>query len=187
MRAFIRDGEEVVALLEDYERMLLESLVEQLTELLGGQDTGFDPDDPLASLARELTQESPMDHSDPVIQRLFPDAYPDDPGANADFQRYAQQGQRQQRVEAAATVLANLGRMGEGDAQTDELRIHDDNADAWLRTLNALRLTLAVRLGIEDDQAHEELAELSADDPRLQLAMLYDWFGLVLESLLDVL
>ncbi len=187
MRTFRRDGAELVTVIESHERLLLESLVEQLTELLGGQDSGFPPGDPLAALAHELTTESPMDHSDPVIQRLFPDAYPDDPGANAQFQRYAQQGQRQERVDAAARVLADLD-LPDADGSTSlELRIPDAHADEWLRTLNALRLTLAVRLGIEDDQSHEDLAALPMDDPRLQLAMLYDWFGLVLESLLDVL
>ncbi len=192
MRAFRRDGAELVTVIEAHERMLLESLVEQYIELLGGQESGFPPGDPLAALAHELTAESTMDHSDPVIQRLFPDAYPDDPGANAEFQRYAQQGQRQERVAAATRVLADLDLPDVEDMFADpmtseELRIPDAHADDWLRTLNGLRLTLAVRLGIEDDQAHEELAALPMDDPRLQLAMLYDWFGLVLESLLEVL
>ena len=57
--------------------------------------------------------------------------------------------------------------------------------DAWLKTLNGVRLSLAVRLGIESEDDHADLEKLPARDPRTQLVALYDWLGLVLESLLD--
>ena len=57
--------------------------------------------------------------------------------------------------------------------------------DAWLKTLNGVRLSLAVRLGIESEDDHADLEKLPARDPRTQLVALYDWLGLVLESLLE--
>lgn len=182
MKAFRRREDGLVAEVDKYERLLLSSLAEQLTELLGGHQTGFDPDDPLAALAHELTNESPLDRGDPVVQRLFPDAHPDDPGANADFLRYTQEGQRWQRVHDAAIVLADLASL-----KNNDLMVPRGHADAWLRTLNGLRLTLSVRLDIVDEQSYDELGQLPENDPRSQLAAIYDWLGMVLESMLEAL
>lgn len=182
MKAFQRQGEGLVAQVDKYERLILSSLTEQLTELLGGPEDDLHRGDPLATLAQELAADFPLDHGDPVVQRLFPDAHPDDPGANADFRRYAQEGQRRQRVADASVVLGDLAQRGKGD-----LTIPDSHVDAWLRTLNGLRLTVSVRLGIIDEQSYLELGALPDHDPRSQLWAIYDWLGLVLESMLEAI
>ncbi len=49
-----------------------------------------------------------------------------------------------------------------------------DGVRSWLRTLAAVRLVLASRLGIIDDDDHSD------DDPRFGI---YDWLGFRLDGL----
>ena len=128
--------------------------------------------------------EADLDRDDPLIERLFPDAYPDDPAATADFRRFTEADAVRARLADAHVVLDDLGRT-EGGSRP--LRVPNDHADAWVKTLNALRLALSVRLGIVDDRSHAAVEALPADDPRSHLADLYDWLGYVLESLLHAL
>ena len=51
-------------------------------------------------------------------------------------------------------------------------------ADALLRTLAAIRLVLASRLGVDDEDTHDN------DDPRFGI---YDWLGYRLDALLTAL
>ena len=59
--------------------------------------------------------------------------------------------------------------------QTD-IRLDPDEVQAWLRTLAAIRLVLATRLGIEGADDHDE------DDPRFGI---YDWLGYRLDGLVQ--
>lgn len=182
MKAFRPDGERFVAKIEEGEVALLTSLVQQLCELLGdGPDAG--PDDSFARWAGELASTDVLDRDDPVVRRLFPDAYPDDRVAAEEFHRFTSDAQRRGRLASAHTVLADLAATGEGRRR---LVVAPDHVDAWLKTVNAVRLSLAVRLGIESDGDHDELAGLPARDPRAFVLDIYDWLGFVLESLLDV-
>jgi len=60
-------------------------------------------------------------------------------------------------------------------------------AQAWLRVLNRVRLVLAVRLGIENANDHEDLARIGADDPRTGPFLLFEWVGYLLSDLLNAL
>lgn len=181
MRAFARDGDAYVAEFEAVEVSLVTSLVEQLCELLGdgGDAVG---DDPFARWAGEMAAPASLDRDDPVIGRLFPDAYADDDVAAAEFHRFTADAQRRGRLAAAHLVLAGLAATNEGRRP---VRVRADDADAWLRTVNAVRLSLAVRLGIEAEADHDALSQLPARDPRAYVLELYDWLGFVLESLLS--
>lgn len=184
MRAFVRDGEALAAELEEFEVALLASLCEQLLELLGG-DQG--PDlrglDPFQRLAAEHADTVALDVSDPLIKRLFPDAY-GDPSADAEYRRLTTDAARNQRVSDARTVLADLAATSEG---ARPLHVAPKHVDAWLKTVNALRISLAVRLDIVDESSLASLSRLSARDPRTPVIDIYDWLGYVLESLLSAL
>ena len=86
---------------------------------------------------------------DPVLARLFPDAYGDDPEAAGDFRRYTEQGLRSGKVAAARTVLATLPDEG------GRVRLSAGDAEAWLRALNDVRLALGVLLGITEEYERE--------------------------------
>mgnify|MGYP000851151007 FL=1 len=183
MRAFRRVGDGVESEVEEFEAALLTSLVQQLQEMLGGEEPDADPG--LDAFQRLAAQGSgvELDHDDPLIQRLFPDAYAD-PALADEFRRFTEDDARRARVQQAAVVLRCLAATKEG---AEPLRVPPADVDAWLKTVNALRLSLSVRLGIADEASLDALARLPARDPRSQLVDLYDWLGFVLESLLDAL
>ena len=122
--------------------------------------------------------------ADPAIARLVPNAYPDDESAAAQFRAAAQPELLRRRTDDAAAVLADLTTAGDvtdpqqltaAEAVAD-LTIPLDAARtaSWMRTLAAVRLVLASRLGIttEDDGDPE--------DPRFGV---YEWLGYRLDVL----
>lgn len=183
MIPFSRRGEDLVAHVDGFEAALMISLVGQVAELLGGRAPRAQSSDPFAQWESEFEPGVELDRSDPVIARLFPDAY-EDAGAAGEHHRFSQEALRRDRIADSDAVLAVLGDVGEDGG---ELVVPADAAEAWLRVFNGVRLSLAVRLGIETDTDHADLEALSTRDPRSQIVDLYDWLGLVLESLLDAL
>lgn len=191
MKKFKRSRGVISSQLEPYEVELLESLVGQLVDLVddgSAEEAAEEPesDDPFEMWARDLQvdPDQPEEPEDPVLQRLFPNAYPHDSAASSDFRRFTERDQRQRKLDAASVVLADLAATGGG---AEPLVINPDRSDAWLKTLTALRLSLATRLGIDDDEASDELHELSDDDPRSFMVSVYDWLGFAQETLIHAL
>ncbi|MFT4213119.1 MAG: DUF2017 family protein [Microbacterium sp.] len=124
------------------------------------------------------------DGQDPALARLTPDAYPDDVEASREFRGLTRADLLRRRTDDAGALLADLAAAGDvtdpasldpEDALTEIVIVLDaDRSAAWLRTLAALRLVLASRLGVvvEDDRP--------ADDPRFGI---YDWLGYRLDGL----
>lgn len=99
-----RDG--VRVRLEAEETALVRALMEQLLALLGDAP---DADGELASIGISENTRAP---DDPVLARLFPDAYRDDGEAAGEFRRYTEMGLRDGKREAAETVLGVLRQEG---------------------------------------------------------------------------
>jgi hypothetical protein len=162
---------------------VIRSLVSQVAELVrnegaaGEGDEPGQPDELEMLLGLSGNDEIP---DDPVLARLLPDAYSDDPGASAEFRRYTEESLRSGKIKSAQAVLASLPAGG------GEVVLSEAECQQWLRALNDVRLALGVRLGItEDDQ---DLAdEVFADDPRVAFIMAYQWLGILQDSLLDAL
>jgi len=57
---------------------------------------------------------------------------------------------------------------------------------AWLRSLTDIRLSLAIRLGIETEE-DTMLLENSPDQALVAMAELYGWLGYVQETLVQAL
>lgn len=57
----------------------------------------------------------------------------------------------------------------------------------WLGALNDLRLTLAARLDVTEDDESESLFRLPDDDPRKPMVMAYLWLGGLQETLVETL
>lgn len=129
----------------------------------------------------ELLQDSISDDGDPAIARLVPAAY-DDEEAAREFRRLTEADLLDRRRDDAARVLASLGDSATLPEDLDDpalleqvqIRLDPLTARAWLRTLAAIRLVLASRLGIEVAEDHD------ADDPRFGI---YDWLGYRLDGL----
>ena len=144
-----------------------------------GYTAQFEPDEAailgeLAGQVAELVQLT--DSADPVVARLLPEAYPDDAEASAEFRRFTAEGLGERKVRNATTVIGALGTAAAAIELTP-VTLSADDAQAWLRTLTDIRLSLASRLGVTDDGPPEDAPEGLLD--------LYDWLGFVQESLVS--
>ncbi|MFG2001999.1 DUF2017 domain-containing protein [Spirillospora sp. NPDC048911] len=164
----------VVLRLEPEEAALVRALMEQLLELLGDPPGA---DDELAALGISGDAKK---SDDPVLARLFPDAYRDDGEAAGEFRRYTEMGLRGGKREAADTVLRTLG-TAEGGAAGIDTVLADDQAQSWLRALNDVRLALGTRLDISEEW-YEQAAGMDPRDPRMAMFAAYDWLTMLQES-----
>ena len=134
----------------------------------------------------DLLRESGPDDGDPAIARLVPPAYADDEEAAREFRALTQSDLLDRRSADAAVVLASLSEASQiPDDPEDpalleerEIRLDPAAAQAWLRTLAAVRLVLATRLGVADTDDHDSA------DPRFGI---YDWLGYRLDGLVGAL
>lgn len=181
MSDVVRKGPVIKLRLTEYEATLLESLFDQLSGLLAGDAEPVVADDPFERWQAEFSESEPLDRSDPVIERLFPQAYPDDSAASAEFRRFTQARQRQARVDQAELVMDAL-RATDGGRHPVQVRVVE--LDQWLKALTALRLSLAVRLGIETAEDAEALEAVDDSDPRGYTYRVYEWLGYLTEALL---
>ena len=169
---------------------LLRSLVGQLLELVREDPADLTAGDRWAA-ELGLADDDASRPTDPVLLRLFPDGYREDPEAASDFRRLTERGLRDRKAATAATVLASLATAdGAGPAakNREKIRIELDQAEseAWLRTLTDLRLALGTRLGVTESDEDDWLA-LDENDPRRHVHDVYDWLGWVQETLVRTL
>ena len=143
----------------------------------GGPADEDSPDELEMLLGLSANAELP---DDPVLARLLPDAYSDDPQASAEFRRYTEESLRSSKINSAQAVLASLP-AGGGDVVLSE-----PECQQWLRSLNDVRLALGVRLGITEED--EDLTEnLSVNDPRSAYIWVYQWLAYLQDSLIESL
>ena len=94
----------------------------------------------LLGLAGELRAQLEGESRDPSLRRLFPPAYDDEEDERAYRELAGDEllsGRRQALELLAATARSD--------------RLSADEADAWLRALNDLRLVLGTRLDVQED------------------------------------
>jgi hypothetical protein len=187
--AFTRGPENSVLVdLRAAEARLLVDLFGDLLELLAAEDAaepGLGPVDPLAvELGLDgLGDETPSARpDDPALARLFPDAYPDDPDATAEFRRYTQADLTAERRRRATLALESLERIKGGG----RLSLTTAEAAAWLGALNDLRLVLGTRLEITADE-QEPGEGFGPDDPRTAYVPVYYYLGYLQETLVEAL
>ncbi len=172
---FKRRRGNVTADLDPGEAGLLAALAEDLVVLLGEGEAA--EEDPLAAMVGLSSGPLPLPE-DPALARLLPNAYADDDQAAAEFRRFTERDLREGKRANAGTVLATLTPLlGKGG----RLALDRDQVDAWLGTLNDLRLVLGTRLEVTDDTP----LEVPDDDPRAQALLVYGWLGWLQESLLS--
>ena len=157
MRPFRRKGGELVARLEPAEARILALLLDQLEQL--------------------LTADTDDVSGDPVIARLLPPGHRSDPELAADYRELTESALRAGKADDLATVRAGLPPDG------GTVRLDPEQAAAWLRTSNDLRLALGTRLEITEDT---EPPEDPSSDEGQQLAVYY-WLTALQGSLVDAL
>ena len=195
--AFRRSRGRVSARFTAAQAVILRNLVSQVAELMGtvaepdttvtGSPAGpasAGPGEPALSLdelAAAIGASGPTSPpEDPVLARLLPDAYRDDPEAAGEFRRYTEQGLRSGKIAAAQTVLDTLPAGG------GHVRLGPEDAQAWLRSLNDVRLAIGTVLGITEDY-EDEMESASWADPRSAYLEVYHWLGYLQDSLVRAL
>ena len=177
IRSLVSQIAELVAVEEDQDLDLTTGTGPGTAADAGAELPPGSPDDLVARLGLSRSTELP---EDPVLARLLPDAYRDDPAASGEFRRYTEQDLRSGKVAAAMTVLQTLPPSG------GRVRLSQSDAGAWLRALNDVRLALSVRLGVTDD-FDEQVEDMSADDPRSAYVWVYQWLAFLQDSLVGAL
>jgi hypothetical protein len=132
----------------------------------------------LASQVSDLIENRASLDSDPALLRLLPDAYPDDAEASAEFRRFTADDLATRKAANARRIIADLAPAARATSATT-VKVDAQSAQAWVRSLTDIRLTIAARLGIETDDDVESGDAVLHD--------LYDWLGFVQGSLVDCL
>ncbi|MGW5458487.1 DUF2017 domain-containing protein [Streptomyces sp. NPDC003996] len=183
--------------LDVVEISIIRSLAVQLLELIGPGPGADSPKDPLAELFAEGPSEPP---ADPVLRRLFPDAYsdpeqaPDSPAEaeewqahSAEFRRYTENDLRAGKRENALAVIRALDALAPVDEGGAVLKLAAGESRQWLGALNDLRLAIGTRLEITDEDDTDLLYRLPDEDPRKPMVMAYLWLGGLQETLVNTL
>jgi hypothetical protein len=155
MKPFRTRGDALVARLDPAEAGVLGMLLDQLEMLLDSEDAD----------------------GDPVLARLLPEGNRGDAEAAAEYRELTESSLRSGKADDLAMVRASLPDGG-GDVVLDA-----DQASAWLRSTNDLRLALGTRLDISEDT---EPPEDVVDEESQQLAVYY-WLTALQGSLVDAL
>jgi hypothetical protein len=150
-----------------------------LSARLSGQER-----DLLASLAGQvatMVSERESVRADPALRRLLPDAYRGDDAAAAEFRKYTEDSLAERKIQNALTMIRTLESATPHGSGIDA-RLDAPAAQAWLRALTDIRLTIAARLGIEADGD-----EGPDDEEGRAMREVYDWLGFVQGSLVEAL
>ena len=183
----------IIATFEGGEAQLLANLAGQVVELLRDRNAASESDaDPLAA---QLGMGGPsLPPEDPVLLRLLPNTYRDDEQEAGDFRRLTERSLTTVKVENAEHLIGSLidGGLEVGnlspsaDDMAIEVELNPAEVQAWLRSLTDIRLSLAVRLGIDTDEDALLVGE-SDDEATIAMSEIYDWLGYVQESLVAAL
>ena len=177
MAGFRSSSDGVTARFARPEAAIIRDLVGQVVELVVA-DIGTPEADELAAMVG--ISDSAEVPDDPVLARLLPDGYRDDPDAANEFRRFTETGLRSAKVESAQMLLETLPAGG------GRVKLSQEQGEAWLRSLNDVRLALGVRLGVTDD--FDGLSDdVPADDPRHAYVQVYQWLAFLQESLVSAL
>jgi hypothetical protein len=126
-----------------------------------------------------------FDRTDPVISRLFPDLYRDDPVGSAELREFTDPDLKTAKLEQAGEVLATLPQ------EAGLVRLDDEQAATWLRALTDVRIAIGLRLDVADDtdiqQEIDEAVLVNPTSSRVELLSVYAYLGYLQESLLDAL
>lgn len=126
----------------------------------------------LRDLVVHLREQLLASTDDPVVRRLFPPAYANDPERDAGYQVLTRDELLNGRLQALETVEVTL----------DKEEIDREELTAWMQSLTSLRLVLGTRLDVD-----EESQEFDPSDPLAPLFAVYEFLGWLLSQAVDAL
>jgi hypothetical protein len=125
----------------------------------------------LAPQMREILDDGP---DDVAVGRLFPDAYEDDEQRKTEYRLLAHVDLMDSHLSALAVL----------EATADADRLDEEQAHAWARALNDVRLVLGVRLDVTEEGDERPT---DADDPRVPAFAAYDYLSMLQGELIEAL
>lgn len=165
-------GGRLVAHLETSETDLLVFLLDELLSLVSPTPVG-QAEDFFAHLQAQWDAPPVPVSTDPATSRLFPDAFPDDEQASADFRRFTEQNLRITRTARVEVLRRTLA------ASAGDISLAVDEGHEVLQVLTDLRLVLGTRIGIRDDADHVGEGGVALD--------VYHWLTWLQESLVQAM
>jgi hypothetical protein len=200
------EGVRYAARLDPFERSLLVGLMEQVRDLLGGDEAAApEPPGPTAPFTGDAafddivaglgdvggTVPGPAPDArsfgdrDPALQRLLPAGNRADEQAAAEFRRLTEAGLRRRKVDTLDRAIGAL--KGEGDT----VELDAATASALVVALTDVRLVIGERLGLREDadveRLEEVVAQLDPDEPLAHAAAVYDFLTWLQETLAHAL
>ncbi len=106
----------------------------------------------------------------PALRRLFPAPYGDDEERNAGYAVLA----------GAELFESRLSGISEVESTIDADVLTEEQLEAWMRSINDVRLVLGTILGIED-----ESGPLGLSDDQAPMYSAYELLGAVLDAVVD--
>ncbi|WP_454294099.1 DUF2017 family protein [Salana multivorans] len=190
MHAFRRSRHGYTARLDTVERTIVARAVADVAALLGYPVDGPAPaatgvvDPALEAIGTvETFDDDAALPQDPALMRLLPPASEDEALAG-ELRRLSEASVRTAKGQRLHTVWHAL------QAPGDKLEVPTEQAMEWAGALTDVRLVLAERLGIEDEEDAarlDQVARTAPDEVSRALASLYLALSWLQESLLDVM
>jgi hypothetical protein len=128
------------------------------------------------------------DFSDTLIDRLFPQAYRDDPEAESEYRQLLREDLVARKLEAVGVVEKCLAgrkryRPPRGP-DVCELRLSDEELSFWLGFLHDSRLTIGTALDITDEGWENNL---DPEDPDFEQMLLLNQLSYLEESMIEAI
>lgn len=155
----------VMCRLDPQEKTIIAQVAQEVADLIR-MDLGLDTrapaveeaagsEDPLTRLEAEMATVE-REPSDSAVRRLFP-AASEDPVRARELRRLGQQTLAESKLRSLRTVMSTID---SGGPLRAEIVLSSQDAQAWLTALTDLRLVLADRLSVREDEDIETLRML---------------------------
>jgi hypothetical protein len=128
-------------------------------------------DETMRALIKQVTEElrEVLLVEDPELtRRLYPTAYPDDDELEDSYQQVVHDQLLMQRLDGIDQLQASI----------DDEEISLETADAWMSTINQIRLVLGTKLDVGEEQV-----KIDEDDPEVTSYVIYQVLSHILEEL----
>jgi hypothetical protein len=183
MTSVRRRGEHIRVSLDREEAVLLVSLVSQVTSILEVQDQEPEAGGSMfEQMVAGLELQDAEQPDNPILLRLLPDGYRDDPEAAGEFRRLTDSDLRASKGRALHRLIDDVA-AAEAEESGKKLKIDldDEAAESWLHAINDVRLALGTHLDIQEEGAEEQRAD--ADEATQATYAIYDWLTWLQEAI----
>ncbi|MFI7483211.1 DUF2017 domain-containing protein [Kocuria sp. M1R5S2] len=165
----------VTARFEDAEKELLRKLFADVAQALAPEEPAAQ--DPLERMLGMSGESSAPEDS--ALRRLASS----DPERAAEFRRYTERGLRESKIGVLKRAALAL--------EAEPVRLDAEQAQAFGRALNDVRLVLADRLGIQDAADAERVGQYddwsAIEDVETYMSLLYNFVSWLQETLMEAL